>query len=150
MKNPMKVILLSISMILLTGCMMQPGTKLKVEAAKDLNPSINGEPSPIVLTVYQLKNSLAFERSDYKSLMMNSASVLGNDLIEKKSFEVRPAAHISISEKLLPNANYLGIVAAYRKPSFGGWHKVVKIDRKGLFAKTINVNLQSHEIIIKN
>jgi type VI secretion system protein VasD len=143
-----KIILMAITFFLLTGCMLQPGVNLEVKAVKYLNPSLSGEASPIVLTVYELKTPLIFQKTDYKLLMTNSDKILNSDLLDKTSFEIRPTTNLSIAKKINPKTYFLGMIAAYRKPLGGGWRAVVKVDKSGLLAKTIIINLKSHDMSI--
>jgi type VI secretion system protein VasD len=131
-----KNIAYGLMLILLTAC--QPKMRLIVESAHYLNPDINGHAAPILVTVFQLKNSYTFSQANYDALLSNSSSILGDDLIDKTSFEVRPGTHLKITENLYNNTHYIGIVAAYRNPNISSWHKMLSLKNP---AQSVDIDL---------
>ena len=125
-----------------------PTANFAVSSAGYLNPDINGQASPVLVTVYQLKSGYAFQQADYQSLTNNAAKVLGDDIVDKSSFEVVPSATDSQTIKVYPDTKYIGIVAAYRDPNSVSWHKVVPLKKAG-DSISINLNLESEGITIK-
>jgi type VI secretion system protein VasD len=134
----------SISMLLM-GCAST--ANFNVNSAGYLNPDINGQASPVLVTVYQLKNGYAFSQADYESLTANAAQVLGNDIVDKNSFEVQPSASFSTSEKVYPDTKFIGVVAAYRDPNSVSWHKVVPLKKAGASIH-IKLNLEAEGIAL--
>lgn len=132
--------------IVLMAC--QPKANFSVKAAHYLNPDIDGRASPVLITVYQLKNGYTFEQADYDALMSNSASLLGSDLIDKNSFEIRPATHISVSENLYPDTRYIGVVAAYRSADIANWHRVIKLKNPG-HSLSMDLSLEAQGLSVK-
>ncbi len=131
---------------ILTACALfssGPEATVHVRSANYLNPNIYGHSSPVVLTIYQLKTQYAFQQADYSALTNNSAKVLGGDLIDKNTIEVRPNSQMKVSQPLSPNTQYLGIVAAYRNINNATWHKVVKIKQKKGYHPVLYLDLQS-------
>jgi len=144
-----KIMMIVLGIICVSSCsLLQPTTDFKIQAVRSLNPSVRGEPSPLVVTIYQLKNKTAFQNSDYRSLMTRAGTILQADLIDKHSFQVRPGASFSVTEKLNPETRYLGVMAAYRKPSLRGWSKVIKIEKGGILSRKVKLNLAPHEITV--
>ncbi len=143
-----KIITISMLGIMLTACSLFAGSpnkyaEVNTQAVAYLNPDVNGRPSPVVVTLYQLKNAYNFRQADYESLSDNSAKALGGDLIDQSSIEIRPGDKNKTNLTLSPNTNYLGIMAAYRNINNGVWHKTVKlIDGVGSHTK-VQINLES-------
>lgn len=133
-------------MISLVAC--TPTANFAISSAGYLNPDINGQASPVLVTVYQLKSGYAFQQADYESLTNNASKVLGDDIVDKSSFEVAPHATDSQAIKVYPDTKYIGIVAAYRDPNSVSWHKVVPLNRPGS-SVSITLNLESEGITIK-
>lgn len=132
LKNKIKWLLLSMLMLTLTLTLVAcasnpPGAALTLQAAKYLNPDINGEASPVVVTLYQLKSPFGFNNADYDSLAANSAHVLGTALIDKQTTEIRPGQITGLNLALIQGTNYIGIVAAYRNIDQTHWHTAVKL-----------------------
>ena len=134
--------------IMLTACSLfasKPNkyAEVNTQAVTYLNPDVNGRASPLVVTIYQLKNAYNFKQADYESLSNNSAKALGGDLIDQSSVEIRPGSKNSTNLTLSPNANYLGIMAAYRNINNGVWHEVVQLaDGEGSHTK-VQLDLES-------
>jgi type VI secretion system protein VasD len=146
MKFIITLIVTTILLFTLAGC--TPTATFNVNSANYLNPDINGQASPVIVTVYQLKNGYNFSQADYQSLTNNAAQVLGDDIIDQNSFAIRPGNSASISQKVYPNTKFIGIVAAYRDPNSVSWHKVVQLKKVG-GSITINLNLESEGLSIK-
>ena len=141
-----KLCLVTTLFSLLTACAMfssEPQTTVHIRSANYLNPNIYGHSSPVVLTIYQLKTQYAFHQADYNALTNNSGKVLGGDLIDKNTIEVRPNTQMKVNQPLSPNTQYLGIVAAYRNINNATWHKVVKIKKKKGYHPVLYFDLQS-------
>lgn len=120
-----------------------PQATVHVRSAHYLNPDIYGRASPVVLTIYQLKSQYDFQQANYNALTINSGKTLGNDLIDKNTFEIRPNDQINVDFPLSPNAQYLGIVAGYRNINQAVWHKIVKIEQRKNMHPVLNLDLQS-------
>jgi type VI secretion system protein VasD len=120
-----------------------PHADITFKSANYLNPDMNGRPSPVVVTLYQLKSAYTFKQADAASLMADSAKILGGDLIDKNTIEIRPNNTKTINQALDPDVQYLGIVADYRNATTESWHKVVKLDSSGGERADITINLES-------
>ncbi len=138
-----KLCLMAALISLLTACASGTQTSVRIRSANYLNPNIYGHSSPVVLTIYQLKTKYAFQQADYSALTSNSGKILGGDLIDKNTIEVRPNTSIKVNQPLSPNTQYLGIVAAYRNINNATWHKVVKIKKKKGYHPVLYLDLQS-------
>jgi type VI secretion system protein VasD len=141
-----KLLLIISLLILLTGCAAK--IKLQGDAVTYLNPDMDGQAAPVVITVYQLQNGYAFSQANYAALMSNAAQVLGGDLIDKTSFEVQPGTSFTMKEKTLPNTKFIGILAAYRDPHSVSWHKVMPLDKPGS-SISLDVTLESEAISVE-
>ncbi|MCK4870436.1 MAG: type VI secretion system lipoprotein TssJ [Gammaproteobacteria bacterium] len=137
-------------LLLLSGCAsMQPDGKtvqINTYAAHYLNPDINGRSSPVVVTFFQLKNGYSFSQADYQTLSNNSSKALGGDLLDQTTVEIRPGTGKTIPLTVSNNANYIGIMAAYRNINNGIWHKAIKLAKAPGSQTVINLNLQSQGI----
>ena len=76
----------------LTGCSSSTliNTKMNINGASYLNPDVNGRPSPVMVSFYELTAPMSFKQADYFQLQANPGSVLGNDLIDEQTIELRP------------------------------------------------------------
>jgi type VI secretion system protein VasD len=146
-----------LSSILLVGCATQNQRQatMHMSAAHYLNPSIAGGAEPITVDFYVLKTPVAFKSANYFQLTQNTAAVLGDQLIDKQSVEVRPDQHFDHALFLPPNVHYIGITAGYRNINQSKWRAVITVpvhkDKKLSVLKSnqnvnVDVVLQSQEL----
>ncbi len=134
----------------LAGCQHDGNirTRFNFSAASYLNPDIDGTPSPVVVNLYELKSPAEFKQASYSELSNNPANVLGNNLIDRQTIEVRPGDVKDITQYVTPETRYIGIIAAYRNIDTAEWKKVIDIP-DGSSKVGIAVNLQSQNLTAK-
>lgn len=102
---------------------------LKCSASTKVNPDIYNQPSPIVIVVYHLKDSIAFQNTDFFSLYNNPKVVLGDDLIAVQQIELQPSQKINIMQNIKPDTKCLGIIAAYRNLEKSSWQQIMYLNK---------------------
>lgn len=113
--------LLAALFVALAGCQAtrraldtETSAELHFTIGKDVNPDSDNRPSPIVISVYALKDSRQFEREDFLSLYEGAAQRLGADLVRKiRLREFVPGETRTEKIPLDPSIHYLGVVAEY-------------------------------------
>lgn len=138
-----------VALCCLMGC--TPSTNvavMQIESANYLNPDINGRASPVVVTFYQLTAPFRFRQASYNAITDNSARVLGRDLLDKQSLEIRPGSQKILHLQLDSQVRYLGIVAAYRNMNQANWHQLIKINPK-MGNPKIKITLDSQSVDAK-
>lgn len=149
-----KLAFICLAFFLLSGCAPQYPTVLqaKVSVAQDANPDVFGQPSPVVVSFYQLTNSSAFNASGFFDLYQNAKSSLGSDFISQYQFEVAPGQKYNFNYKLDQKTRYIGVVAAYSKIKSATWHKVIALEpskhTEELF--TVGINKADFDLTINN
>ncbi len=119
---------------------------MTVRASSDVNKNLTGDPSPIVVTVYQLKDQLAFNMSNFFTLYQQSKTALSNDLLDSQQIMLRPGQQQSINMALSPDARYIGVVAAYSDIQNSQWRALWPVNQKKLKKILISVNATSVSI----
>ncbi|EDK29187.1 hypothetical protein VSWAT3_04171 [Vibrionales bacterium SWAT-3] len=62
--------------LMMSGCslwsddLVEPKLVVDIKAATNINPNVEGKPSPVELRIYQLTNNNAFELSDFIKFIM--------------------------------------------------------------------------------
>lgn len=126
--------------VLLAGCAATE-SKLAVpyvvelSAAKNVNSGGRHQPSPIKVTVYELKTTNAFELSDFFSLQKDARAALGDQLLNVNSVILTPGKTERITAHGNVDAKVLGIVAAYRDLDNSQWRMTVELPA----AKSTNI-----------
>jgi type VI secretion system protein VasD len=108
------------SIIALAGCKSAPPVEqdtvaqLNIAVSADVNPDSDQRPSPLVITVFALKDSRQFEREDFLSLYEGASQRLGADLARTiKLKEFVPGETRLETIPLDPGVRYLGVMAEY-------------------------------------
>lgn len=138
--------------LLLTGCstvnyIVPPSTDLEFNVADDVNPDINGRPSPVVIKVFELSSRAVFDTQDFFSLYGDAEKVLGPDLLNKDEIELQPGQKFDYKMTLDKNTRFIGIVVAYRSIDKAKWRGVIEADPTGY--DNVRANVESIATYLK-
>jgi type VI secretion system protein VasD len=100
----------------------------QITVSCQVNPDIDGRPSPIVMRIYELKTLGKFEDADFYKLFNDYASVLGEDLIASEKFHLRPGDAKTIKNSVSPETKFIAITAAYRDLNQSVWRGSIPIE----------------------
>lgn len=103
---------------------------LELVAAENLNPDINGRPSPVAITVYQLANASGFRKGDYMSLTENGKQLLGRDLLAIHTVNLRPGQRLVLEYPVAKGESAFGVVVGYRVIDASGWQLIYEYPRE--------------------
>lgn len=101
--------------------------ELHFHAIDGLNPGANGQPAPVRVRIFELKNAATFARSDYFSLADRAQSTLGLDLLDQDEVVVQPGQQLSIQRDLDPSTRQIGLLVGYRELDRAQWRTVVTV-----------------------
>ncbi|MCH9743916.1 MAG: type VI secretion system lipoprotein TssJ [Gammaproteobacteria bacterium] len=148
MKLLFTIILIFATCVLSACASPQHKILLTTHSAEYLNPDINGKPSPLVLTLFELRSSIGFNQSSYQQLQDNCINALGNNLIDKQNIELRPGETKNIKQSITSDTRYIGLMAAYRNIQQAQWQRLVPIDQNKK-STYIEAFLESQRLITK-
>ncbi len=100
---------------------------LTLTASDQLNPDLNGRPSPVVVRLFELRHPVAFENSDFFSLYERARETLAPDLISSEELELRPGETVELRLGITGNGLYVGILAAYRDLPHARWRYTLPV-----------------------
>ncbi|WP_454877071.1 type VI secretion system lipoprotein TssJ [Pseudomonas farris] len=121
------------ALVLLAGCSsLSPYStvtklNLKLTASDQLNPDLNGRPSPIVVRLLELKHPVTFENADFFSIYERAKESLAPDLVASEELELRPGETIEFKLSVEEGSRYVGVLAAYRDLPETKWRYTVQI-----------------------
>ncbi|MDR5806863.1 type VI secretion system lipoprotein TssJ [Caballeronia sp. LZ019] len=95
--------------------------RITVNALDGANPDRTGRPSPVVVRVYELRTTAAFESADFFTLYGKDQATLGGDLNAKNEFLLRPGDTRSVEQAVQPGTKFVAVVAAYRDIERSRW-----------------------------
>jgi type VI secretion system protein VasD len=128
-----KVVITLVLTWVLVGCSAlspystQTRLELQLAASDELNPDINGRPSPIVLRLLELKNPVLFETVDFFSLYGQAKALLAPDLVASEELELRPGERLQLKLHVKDGSRYVGVLAAYRDLPETKWRYVIQL-----------------------
>lgn len=126
-----------------SGFLKSENMHVKIQSAKYLNPNIHQQSSPVVLVFYQLKSPILFRHSSFSALYTRPSKALGNTLINKEEIEIRPKQKLELIKKISPQANYIGVIAAFRNPSKSRWRQIIPITSNSSDRLIVNLGTQT-------
>ncbi len=109
---------------------------LTIASRSALNQDRRGLSLPVVLRIYQLKDSKAFETATSAQLLAGDA--LKPDILGRTEVTLNPSATVRLSELMADEARYVGVVAFFRDQANAEWQLVIP---KAQWKKTDPVRL---------
>ncbi|MCL9781230.1 type VI secretion system lipoprotein TssJ [Vibrio sp. S4M6] len=115
-----RTLYLLVLVCLISGCSIrpkdvtEPHLVVNIQAASNINPNTEGKPSPVVLRIYELADSQAFEQADFVHLYNDEQKTLKDSLLLVRHLpSVMPDKS---SQQVLPLASgtkYIGVIAGF-------------------------------------
>lgn len=123
--------LLALAVLAVAGCAsgVKPPTRAEIslEAGPGVNPDADGRPSPIALSVFELKSAGKFSSADFLSLYERADKVLGTDLARRDEVLLAPGERKTISLTLQEGSGYLGVVGGFRRFGEARWRTLAEV-----------------------
>lgn len=133
---------------LLSACAGAPKREdlgLQISATADVNPDMQGRPSPIILHVMELNSTEQFNRLDYMALTQPSGAAMGGELLAKNQVVLQPGESKTLPLELNPMTSAIGLVAGYRDIDNAVWRKTVPIQQGK--TKGLSITLEQTQIV---
>lgn len=115
------------------GCSRLPNpTPIVVELNSDanINPNEDGDPSPIVVRIYELKSIKAFNNAEYFDFVDNDKKVLGADLVGSAEYELTPGKSQKYDRDISSEATHLGVIAGFRDIQSAQWRDSIELQKE--------------------
>ncbi len=125
-------VFLTLGLGLASGCSKPPAPKeiepcdrqvltAAVISTKHINLTESGEPRPVQLRLYQLKNDVGFRNVSFEQVWKEDEEKLGEDLLDRQEFPVYPNARKEVDFERNPEAQYIVAAALFRDPKGKQW-----------------------------
>lgn len=101
--------------------------ELHFHAIAGLNPGATGQPAPVRVRIFELKNAATFGRSDYFALAERAQATLGADLIDQDEVLIQPGQQLSLQRDLDPATRHIGVLVGYRELDQSLWRAVMNV-----------------------
>jgi type VI secretion system protein VasD len=94
---------------------------LSVVASPRLNPTSDGEPRPVLLRIYQLKDDNALQNTSFDELWKDDKAALGEDVMMKDEVYAYPESLTIMKFVRNPEAHFVAAAALYRGHQGKSW-----------------------------
>lgn len=126
---------------------------LNLTASDQLNPDLNGRPSPIVVRLFELKHPVAFENADFFSLYERAKESLVPDLVSTEELELRPGETVELKLSVEEGSRYVGVLAAYRDLPDTQWRYTLQVTPVEVTNADLTLDQSgirnTHELLVK-
>jgi len=109
-----------------------------IQVSAQANPSTSRRPSPVLVRIYELKSTGAFDSADFMSLYQREQATLAADLVAKEEFMLAPGESKPYLKTLAPETRFLGVTAAFRDVEHAKWRSVLAV-----------APAQTHRVVIR-
>jgi type VI secretion system protein VasD len=94
---------------------------LDLYAADNINPNERGNPRPVVVRLYQLKDSVRMQNAQYDDILLADKATLEDDLLKRDELEVYPNDLVEVKFQRIKEASTLAGVALFHGPKGQSW-----------------------------
>jgi len=94
---------------------------LNIYAADNINPNDNGNPRPVVVRLYQLKNDVRMENASYDDILLKDKETLQDDMLKVDEVSLFPNDLVQVRFERMKEASVLGGVALFHSPKGTSW-----------------------------
>ncbi|WP_042444188.1 type VI secretion system lipoprotein TssJ [Azospirillum sp. B510] len=100
-----------------------------IAASDQINPNALGQPSPLVVRVYELKNLDQFIAADFFTLYDSDQLALAQSLVARRELSVKPGETVKVEGGASGSeaTKFVGVFAAYREGQAATWRASVPI-----------------------
>ncbi|WDE02880.1 type VI secretion system lipoprotein TssJ [Thalassomonas viridans] len=137
-RSPTRFFLTVLFGLFITACASrvdkEVGFVYEIQAVKNINPNFSGDPSPVLLRVFQLTNDVNFAKSGFTDLLATDLVGLGNELIKSNDYLVQPGSTESIKIDIAKETKYFGLVSGFMDIENASWRQLVAVPQKGKFS----------------
>jgi len=107
-------------------------------ASERVNVDARSRSTPVVVRLYQLKSTAAFDAADFFSLFERDQQVLGDTLVAREEWVLQPGQVLKLDPREVEGVKELAVFAAFRDIDRAAWRATVPI-----------VNNRTNEIAVR-
>ena len=98
-----------------------------LQASANVNPDVRKRASPVVVRLYELKSSAAFDAADFLSLYERDQATLAAEMGSREEFTLRPGDNQPWEKTVGPDVRFIGVIAAFRDIERARWKALVPV-----------------------
>jgi len=115
---------------------------LEIHPSAALNPNAENQPSPLLIRLYDLRDSDGFMAADFFELYDRDSARLGGSLLSKREMLLVPNRPATVKRTMEDGATVLGVLAAFRVLDGARWRAVwtVKQGKDNVLSLDVGAN----------
>lgn len=114
----------------------------------NVNPDDNKVPSPVILRMYELKSTKAFENANFIDLYERDTEVLGKTMLNKQSVRaIQPGENRTEKFILSKEAKYIGLYAEFLQYENSKYKVIIPIDVTNLVTSSGKIKLSENKMV---
>lgn len=139
--------------ILMLGCASTPEPEppppptvvnLQIDSAVVINPDSDGHAAPVMLRIYELRESSGFESADFFALFDREQATLAADLVRKQEMLIKPGESKTLTIKPDDDVRAVGFFAAFRQLDTAQWRAVAPVTAHE--TRSFSVKLETNQL----
>jgi type VI secretion system protein VasD len=95
--------------------------QLSILASPSVNPTPEGQPRPVVVRVYQMKNDARLFNASFDQVWKDEKATLGEDVFKVDEVQVYPASRADVKIDRNPLVQHIAAVALFQSPKGRSW-----------------------------
>jgi len=111
-----------------------------LQATASANPDARKRASPLVVRIYELKSSAAFEAADFLSLYERDQATLAAEMGAREEFTLRPGDSKPWEKTVGPDVRFIGVIGAFRDIERARWKAIVPVKASARNVVTIRAD----------
>jgi len=111
-----------------------------LQATASANPDARKRASPLVVRIYELKSSAAFEAADFLSLYERDQATLAAEMGAREEFTLRPGDSKPWEKTVGPDVRFIGVIGAFRDIEHARWKAIVPVKASARNVVTIRAD----------
>jgi type VI secretion system protein VasD len=130
----------------ITGCAGAPPppkptvVAATLQATASANPDARKRASPLVVRIYELKSSAAFDAADFLSLYERDQATLAAEMGAREEFTLRPGDSKPWEKTVGPEVRFIGVIGAFRDIERARWKAIVPVKANARNVVTIRAD----------
>lgn len=94
---------------------------MSVVASPNINPTLDGEPRPVQMRIYQLKDDVRLQSASFEDVWKDDATALAGDIVKRDELFVYPSTRTDFKFDRDPAALHVVGAALFREPKGRSW-----------------------------
>lgn len=118
---------------------VSPFNKITLVGADDLNPDINGRPSPVQVKVLHLSARTTFDNLSFDELFFNAKTLLSDELLLEQNYTLQPKEKIKEKHPVDKGTRFVAVLAAYRDIDRARWRHITRVSDKHYYSHRFEI-----------